>query len=428
VRTLVTVEQIKDAIAKHKLELPRYQKLYDYYVGSHKILNRKLPDPTKPNNKMVTSYPTIIIDTVVGYFASKPLSYLSASNDEDFLNELKRIFYLNDEEDTNAETVKNFSIFGKTFNLHYMDEQGNLRFKHYSPLEMHVEKDNSGIVKYAIRYWTEEVGKEKILKVEAYDSEGIYNFLGDNFTLESQKEHYFGETPIVTFQNNAEEQGDFEQLVPMIDSLETMLSDTSNEIESWVNAYLVLGGMSGTTSEDLAKMRQDGALLLDDVDQAKFLTKDVNPDFQQNFFETVDKLLHKFSGIPDLTSEAFSSNLSGTALGFKLYNMESRAANKERKMEKALRKRIRFICTILNKQGKEYNPYDIRFNFVRNIPQNKAEISDMIVKLSPHVDQKTLLALHPDITDVDLVLKRIKEQSDTMNLDNIKHVSEQNYE
>lgn len=423
-RILVTVEQIKDAISKHKLELPRYQKLHDYYVGQHSILKRKLPDPTKPNQKIVTSYPTIIVDTVVGYFASKPLSYLSASNDENFLNDLKRIFYLNDEEDTNAEIVKNFSIFGKTYELHYIDENGFLRFKHYSPLEMYCEKDRSGNIKFAVRHWYEEVGKEKVLKVEVYDQEGIYNYTGDNLILDSKREQYFGETPVVVYLNNEESQGDFEQLIPMIDSIETMLSDTGNEIESWVNAYLVLGGMSGTTSEDLAKMRQDGALLLDDVSQARFLTKDVNPAFQQNYFETVDKLLHKFSGIPDLTSESFSSNLSGTALGFKVFNMESKAATKERKMEKALRKRIRFICTILNKQGQSYDPYDIRFNFIRNLPQNKAEISDMIVKLSPFVDQKTLLALHPDITDVDLVLKRLAEQSDSMDLDNITHVSE----
>ena len=61
---------------------------------------------------------------------------------------------------------------------------------------------------------------------------------------------------------------------------------------------------------------------------------------------------------------------------------------------------------------------------MRNIPQNKAEISDEIVKLAPYVDMKTLLSMHPDIADVDLVLKRLKEQSDSMDLDNIQHVSE----
>lgn len=416
---MLTAQLIQEAINNHKKELARYDKLFDYYTGNHKILNRSLPDPKKPNNKIVTGYPALITDTIVGYFASKPLSYLSTTNDDKFINELRTIFYLNDEEDQNAEIVKSCSIFGKTYELHWIDENGQLKFKHFSPREMYVEKDSVGKVKFGVRPWYETIGNEKILKVEAYDHEGVYYFSGDPLVLEEMKEHYFGETPIVVFQNSEEELGDFEPLIPMIDALEIMLSDTSNEIESWVNAYLALGGMNGTTSDDLEKMRQDGALLLDDVNQAKFLTKDVNPEFQKNFFETIDKLLHKFSGIPDLTSESFASNLSGVALGYKLFSMESRASTKERKMEKALRKRIQLICNILNKQGKDYDPYTIKFNFSRNIPQNKAEISDMITKLAPFVDLKTLLSWHPDIADVDLVLKRLKEQEDSMNLDNI---------
>jgi SPP1 family phage portal protein len=422
---LVTVEQVKYAYDLYKKELPHYEKLYNYYLGKHSILNRKLPDPEKPNNKVITSYPTTIVDTMVGYFASKPVRYLSSTDDQSFLNELKRIFFINDEEDTNAELVRRFSTVGKTFELHYMDEVGILRFKQYSPLDMYVVKDSGGQIKYAVRFWYEyNYGKEKVLKAEAYDAEGIYNFTGDNFTLEGKREHFYGEVPIVIYQNNDDETGDFEQLIPMIDTIEVMLSDSANELEQWANAYLVLAGVQGTTKEDIEKLKQDGVLLLDDVGKAKFLTKEGNPTFQDNYLENLDKLIHKFSGIPDLTSEDFSSNLSGVALAFKLYNMESRAGTKEKKMEKALRKRIRLICTILNKQGKEYDPYDISFNFVRNIPQNKAEIADTIVKLSPHVDQRTLLSWHPDITDVDLVLKRLKEQSDPMDLDSIQHLSE----
>lgn len=420
---MVTVEQVKYAYDLYKKELPRYEKLYNYYLDKHEILNRRLPDPEKPNNKVIVSYPKNIIDTMVGYFATKPVTYLSSSNNEAMLDELKRIFFLNDEEDANAELVKNFSILGKTYELHYMDENGLLRFKQYSPLNMYVVKDNSDNIKYAVRFWYEELlNKQKVLKAEAYDSEGIYNYTGNNFILEAEREHYFGEVPIVIYQNNENETGDFEQLIPMIDAIEKILSDNANENEAWVNAYLVLAGYKGTQIEDIKRMRQEGVLLLDDVGQAKFLTKDVNPQFQQNFLETLDKLIHKFSGIPDLTSEQFASNLSGVALGFKLFSMESLASTKERKMEKSLRKRIRLICSILNKQGREYDPYDIRFNFVRNIPQNKSEIADMVVKLSPFVDQKTLLSWLPDITDVDLVLKRLKEQQDSMNLDNIEHL------
>lgn len=423
---MLNAEQIKEGIKKHKLEVPRYQKLYNYYVGKHEILNRVLPDPEKPNNKIVTAYPTLIIDTLVGYFASKPISYISKTNNQDYLADLQHVFYLNDEEDINAELVKNFSIFGKCYELYYIDQNGHIRFNQYSPLEMYVEKDRKDNVLFGLRYWEEPKGDKKITKVEAYDNQGIYYFVsedGETFipdSSETPKEHFFGEVPISVYRNNAEEIGDFEQFLPMIDSLERMLSDSSNELESWVNAYLVLAGHEGTTSEDLKKLKQEGILLLDSIDQAKFLTKEANVEFQQNFFDTIDNLIHMQSATPKLTAESFSSNLSGVALGFKLFGLETKSSVKERKMEKALRKRIRLITIMLNKQGKEYQEFDIRMNFIRNIPQNEAEVADQMTKLVNMVDLETLLSWHPRIQEPGQIVKRLHEQQEqSMNLDNI---------
>ena len=424
---MITSEQIENAIKKHKLELPRLEKLYRYYNGMHDILDRIIPDPYKPNNKIVTGYPSLIIKTIVGYFASKPLSYLSVSNNEQFLKDLKRLFYLNDEEDVNAEIVKDFSIAGKSYELYWIDpEDGAIRFAEYPATEMYVEKDKRDNIKLAIRYWeTKELDGTKITYVEAYDNQKVYYRIskdGNKFVPdpnEEDREHFFGRTPVNIFRNNKEETGDFEAYIPMIDALDKLLSDSSNELEAFVNAYLVLAGHNATKAEDVLKLRQDGVLLVDDVKQAAFLTKTINADFQAQFFETLDSLIHDQSGTPKLTSEKFSSNLSGEALGFKLFSLESNAATKERKMEKALRNRIKFICTILNKQGKNYDPYDIHFQFVRNLPQDEAKITDEITKMVNIVDKKTLLSWHPKITDVDLVIKRLAEENDTIDLDKV---------
>ncbi|MGN7942852.1 phage portal protein [Metabacillus sp. 22489] len=426
---MLTPEQIKVAYQKYLNELPRNQKLYNYYIGVHDILNRVIDDPMKPNNKIVTGYPTQIIDTLVAFFASVPLSYLSKSDNEEFLKVLSKIFYENDEEDVNAEIVKNFSIFGKTYELYWISDKADehIRFTEYSPLEMYVERDSKENVKLAIRPFQEVVGEKTILKIEAYDDEGIYYFTseddGANFILDTSegiRDHYFGETPVNVYKNCNEEVGDFERFIPMIDAIDKLLSDSSNELEAWVNAYLVLAGHGATEGEDVLKLREDGILLVDEINQAKFLTKDANTDFQQQFFETVDNLIHDQSATPKLTSEQFSSNLSGQALGFKLFGIESRAKLKERKMKKALRKRIKFICNILNKPKYKYDPMDIEFDFIRNIPQDHDKIVDQMTKLVNMVDLKTLLSWHPKITDVELVLKRLSEQNDSMDLDKIK--------
>ncbi|WP_404443454.1 phage portal protein [Sutcliffiella horikoshii] len=421
---MITSEQIKEGIRKQKLELPRLQQLFDYYIGKHKILSRKLLDPDKPNNKVVTLYPKKIINTMLGYFASIPLSYVSKSGNESFVNDLKLINYINNEEDTNAEIIKTFSIYGKCYELYYIDENGQIRFNYYSPIDMYVEKDSRNNILFGLRHWEETISDDKAIKVEVYDSQGIYHYIstdkGVTFvpdTSEEDKEHYFGEVPIGIYLNNEEEQGDFEEIITQVDALNVLLSDSINSNESWVNAYLVLAGLNGTTKEDIMKLKQDGVLLVEDANQAKFLTKDANAEFQNNLFETLDHLIHEQSDTPRLTSSKFSSNLSGQALKFHLFGLETKSSMKERKMEKALRKRIKMIVTMLNKQGKSYEASDLSFKFSRDIPADEASITDQIAKLVNIVPLETLLSWHPKIQEPSLEIKKLNTASDSSNLD-----------
>lgn len=422
-KCLITSEQIRDAIKKHRLELPRYQKLYSYYIGQNDILNRTLPDPLKPNNKIATSYCSLIIDTAVGYFASKPISYLSRSGNEKYLSDLQRIFLFNDEEDTNAEIVKDFSIFGKCYEITYIDPQGNIRFKQYSPMEMYVEKDSQDNILFGLRYWQEKQGENNVTKVEAYDAEGFHyfsSFDGETFVLDKSIPHYFGEVPVTIYKNNDEEIGDFEKQIPLVDAIDKILSDSANELESFANAYLLIKGYQGTQPEDIQAMRQNGVLLLDGQGgDAEWLIKNINNQFQQNFFETLDNLIHIQTATPKLTTEEFSSNLSGIAIGFKLFSLESKCSVKERKMEKALRKRIRLITNILNLKGANYDWTDVDCQFSRNLPQNEMEIVQEIVQLTNMVDLETRLSWHPRIQNPKQVIEKLKQEQDTMNLDAI---------
>jgi SPP1 family phage portal protein len=419
---LVSSEQIKAGIKKHKAELPRLQKLFNYYVGKHKILDRVLPDKDKPNNKIVSDYPGTVIDTVLGYFASKPISVLSKSGNEKYINDIQEIFFYNDAEDLDAEIVKDFSIFGRSYEVMWIDPDGQIRFTEFSPLEMYVETDSKGNVKHAFRYWDEKIDNTKLTKVELYDETGIHYFVsnGNDFISdpnEHSKPHYFGESPVIIYKNNDEEIGDFEKFIPMIEGIDVLLSDSLNELESFANAFLLLKGYQGSTKEDIMKLKQEGVILLGDDGEAEWLIKNINNQFQQNFFETVDKLLHQQTSTPKLTSEEFASNLSGVAIQYKLFGLEGKCAVKERKMTKALRKRIRLITNILNKKGNNYLVSDLRFQFTRNLPSNDAEVTDQIVKLAGTVDHETRLSWHSKIQEPAQVIKKLKAEQDSMNLD-----------
>ena len=50
--------------------------------------------------------------------------------------------------------------------------------------------------------------------------------------------------PIAIYKNNEEEQGDFEQVISLIDAYDKMESDSLNDFEYFVDAYLALYGFT----------------------------------------------------------------------------------------------------------------------------------------------------------------------------------------
>ncbi len=413
---------LSQAYKNYKNSLPHYQKLYDYYLGKNKIINRQLPDPQKPNNKVSTLYGKSIVETVVGFFASVPVTIMS--EDEDYLKQIKQINFLNEADDVNAEQVKLFTLFGKSYELYWLDNGGKIRFKQYSPLDFHVETNVDGDILFAIQpYEVTEEGK-KVIKMRVFTENMIYNFKsydkGNTFFPDDAVEdieHYFKDVPVTIFKNNEEETSDIEPFITMIDGIDVLLSDSLNSVEAFVNAYLVLAGVEGTDYEDLKRMKQDGVLLLSNSNDAKWLTKSSDAEFQKLLYETLENMIHEQSGTPKLTSEKFSSNMSSQAIKFHLFSLIQKSNVKERKMSKALRRRIRMITTMLNNHGGEYDHSNITFQFSRNIPSDESAITDQIVKLHNIVPVDTLLSWHPRIENVELEMNKLLSESDTDNLD-----------
>ena len=113
---------IRRIVKAHKInDLPRLNKLNNYYNAKNEILNRLMSDSTKPNNKIANPYASYITDTLVGYFIGEPITY--NSDNSTLLEELKMIFEYNDEADENAELAKNASIYGVAYELLYVADE-----------------------------------------------------------------------------------------------------------------------------------------------------------------------------------------------------------------------------------------------------------------------------------------------------------------
>jgi len=424
----INVELIQKLIDSHKTnERPRLKKLEDYYIGNQDIKNRVVP-ADKPNNTAVSDFCSYITDSLCGFFMGSPVIYNSLN--KEYLAVLKDIFNSNDEQELNIELARKQSIKGKGFELLYVDEDTNIRFDVLDTDEVIIVYDTTieSVPSMAIRYYTiyDFLNDEETLKVEVYTKDKIFYYSGDPLVLTGTTDHYFKEVPIIEYYNNIYRLGDFEKIIDLQDNYNLTNNDLSNELSYFSDCYLKLKGMTGTTSEDIAEMKANRVLLLEDNASADFMTKTLNDTVVQNHIKNMKEDIHKISYVPDLSQE-LPANLSGSAIKQKFFNTEQLVIAKERKFSKSLKTRIRLITNILNLKGNEYNWKDIEVKFNRNLPINYTEMADSATKLNGILSKKSLITLVSGligIEDVDAELAQLEKESQAnIDLENL-HIDE----
>ena len=411
-------ELIKKIIERNnQFNVPRLMKMNKYYENDNDILHRTIKDESKPNNRIAHPYASYITDTLTGYFMGEGVSYLG--DDENALEELKMVLEYNDSQDEDMEVAKDMSIFGVGYELEYMDEDGATRIKRLDPWEVILIYDDTlnEELLYAIRYYQcEDIMTEtKYWMVEVYSDKDVRVYKSDelinSLDLQTEYPHYFNLVPVVPFNNNEEQIGDFERVISLIDAYDKMESDSLNDFEYFVDAYLCLTGLVAD-GEDVKEMKENRILLLDSDSDAKWLIKDANDSNIENVKNRLDNDIHKFSKTPDMSDENFSGNSSGVAIKFKTLPMENIVSIKERKFKKALQRRIELIFEAMSKTSARYDWRGIDISFSRNLPTNDTEIAQMVSTLSGIVSNETLLAQVPFVEDVTDEQEKVDEEKE----------------
>ena len=391
-----------------------------------------MSDSTKPNNKIANSYASYITDTLVGYFMGKPVSY--NADDDKVLEELNMIFEYNDEADENIELAKNASIYGVAYEMLYMSEE-EVRFKSLDPkqcIPIFDDTIDSNLLAFIRYYDNYDVVQDKTTTIiELITDTTITRYqCGNNyndFTLLDSYKHYFGMVPIAIFKNNEEELGDFETVISLIDAYDKLESDSLNDFEYFVDAYLALYGFTAEP-EDIAQMKENRVLLMDEGTSAEWLIKDTSDNNIENIKNRIDADIHKFAKCPNLADKEFASNASGVAIKFKLLGTENKVSIKERKFKRGLQQRLELLANIKGVLANGFDWRSIDIIFTRNIPANDTDIANMVNTLSGIVSEETLLAQIPFVEDVVSEIERLDKEKEKNKELNPFFQSDLNYE
>ncbi|MCQ2330407.1 MAG: phage portal protein [Paludibacteraceae bacterium] len=401
-------------IEHNRVEAARRANLFNYYNGKHAIANRHYEDDTKPNNKITNPYPHYITDTITGYFIGEPVTYKML--DAELNNTLAAIMKYNDEASENAELAKCCSVCGVAYEMLWIDAEGEIRFTNVNPIDgiAIYDTDIDPEMLYFLRYYKDYdiVSNQDVEYVECYSRNDyrLYRRSVAAYELVEQRAHSFGMVPVIEYKNNAELSGDFELVISLIDAYDAMESDNVNDADYLADAYLMLKGMMGTTSDDIAAMKQNRVLLLENDSDAAWLTKNINDSQSENMKVRIDRDIHKLSFCPDLSDENFASNASGVAIRYKLLGLENLTAKKESLFKKGLQKRLEIICNYLAMLGTAYDYTTVEIVFTRNLPTNLEEVATTINQIGHLLSEETQLSMLP--LDIDYAAEQERKKAE----------------
>lgn len=442
---------LNDLIDAHTRKIaPKYRKYQNLYEGKHKILKKKPADDNKPCNRLVNDFFGQIIDNTVGYFLGNPviLNYTEPKEDkktpepndvgvefeeledtavQDFLDYM---VIDNDMADTVIEWGKEAMIKGLSHLLVYQNEESKTKVMRVSPEDMILVFKNSSTkeLQYAIRLYdidTEDTDKTthyaevySVGKMELFCSTegGSPTTKGKgrefaSYEFVEEQSLIYDRIPVCTMYNNEEQMSDLEKIETLVNDYDKVLSDVSDEFSAFRNAYLMLKNM--IVGEDGKKqLKDEGIIEVMENGDVKFITKDIQTTALENHLDRLEANIYKFSQVPNLSDENFAGNLSGVAIRFKLFGLETKCIIKERKMEKALRDFVRILSVpIAVSTGKIVDIVNLKVEFTRNVPNNLAEIVDTVTKLDGKVDKETLLSLLPFIDNPKEVLEKMEQEA-----------------
>lgn len=422
----ITPETVGKIIRKFNIKcVPTLRFSRGYYDGyGQEIMKRVQGDASRPNNRIVKNYCATIVDNYQGYLTGNPISYAAFDSDKG-IEPIQEVLSANDVANADAEFLRTALIYGIAFELCYVNEEMQIRFKNVTPESVvpvysdDLDEELLYIITFSpIANWDDDTLPTKY-RVCVYDSANVYTYQASNdfntLVLLDEQEHHFGKVPFTVFNLNADNASIFERIISLQDAYNSLLSDEVNDFQSFVDAYMVLKNLTAN-EEELAEMKRTRTILIDGESDVSYLTKNISDTQIENMLDNINSSIHTISNSPDFSSEEFNSGVSsGTALQYKLVGFNNVASNIQAQMKKALQNRIELINTILQLVDTEACLVDI--DFTHNLPTSISDTVSMVNSLRGLVSDSTLLAQIPFIDNVSAELKKIEAENSKLAVD-----------
>lgn len=428
---LDNLEHLSKIIQDHKeYQRPRLLTLENYYKGNNETIlsgNRR-KEEHQADNRATHNFSKYVSQFIQGYMVGIPLktSY-PEEKVEETLRDMNRI---NDADEHNSELILAQSIYGRAYELLYRNKNDENRFTTVDVLSTFVIYDDTVERNpiAAVRYIKNDYADEEIVHLYT-DNKIIKYTLGNDYKLTrvDVSMHPFNGVPIIEYENNKFRQGDFEDVLTLIDLYDGAQSDIANYSQDLNDAILAifgrfdLDGYGDKNQLEIMQMMKQANLFHFEppVDgdgregraDAKYLYKQYDVQGSEAYKTRIANDIHLFTATPNMNDEKFGGVQSGEAMKYKLFLLEQKRASKERLFKKSLRDRYRLISNVMRTAAEgEFDVSELKITFTENLPENIAKEMEWFTKAGGRLSDETMLSMLSFIENPQEELKKIEEE------------------
>lgn len=357
------VEVLNKAIAVHSMNHAEIDYLYRYMKGDQPILSRKKNVRPEICNKIVENHAAEIVLFTSGYFLGEPVTYVrrgerdSASAD---IGKLNTYMFFEDKASHDKDMATWMSICGVGYRMILPDRDVE-DYTDEAPFEIDTPDPRYTFVVYNSGFGHRRVmGVRQILKGESDIDLKVVNcgytpthyFEVEDGVLKKWESHSLGDIPIFEYRLNMTRTGAFEPAIPLLDTMNTIISNRVDGIEQFIQSFLKFTNCDIET-EQIEEFRKQGAIVLKSAQginaDVNLVSQELNQTQVQTLVDYIYDQILVICGMPTTTKGGASTSDTGAAVFLRdgWSQCEARAKDTELLFKKAEKQFLKLALNII---------------------------------------------------------------------------------
>lgn len=406
---------------------------------TRKIRGHEEEENWKANNKLAHAKYKTQVDEKIAYLLTKPVTYKADSRDSSggYVDKVKNLLGKHFQYQLTQLGYES-SNKGIGWLQAYVDEQGEFRTMvipseqciPYWKDKSHTELDTM-IRVYKTSVWQYNQEKE-VTNVEVWTAEQVvyYRLEGQMLVYDYERNmdeggpvaHYkagedwqtWGKVPFIPFKNNQIEMPDIKFVKSLIDGYDLGRSEAANYVEEVKNLIFVLKGYGGESlSEFMRTINEDRVVPIEDPEDGGVdtITPQMDITALREHYEQLNRDIVESGQSVNKDLDKFGSAPSGVALKFMYSGLDLKCNLMEAEYKRGFEMLLYFVDEYLQLTGQgEYEKIEVELVFNRDMAMNETEQIQNCTSSKNVISDKTIIAHHPYVTDLEEEMKALKEQ------------------